>query len=612
MLKNLDLYGANLHFKVNNQTKIRTSLGGIFFLIINFLFVLLVYAFGQDFFNRLNPMVTKSQFTPDEMKPYNISNENYQVMFRIENDSYDAIDTEGNSFFFSAIHVFTNYSETNVTLQKRTTLLPVLPCNKINMPNFSQEEITEKGYDKWKCLHINSQSPIKNLLLGGSIDNGLHGEIKINLHKCEEGSFNLFTRKPCNTEEKTKDYLWNITWYAIMFQKTVFTPSSYDKPLKQEMARYINILNDHLLKGYKVYFQLSEVFSDVGWIIESESYHHSFGLSEIIPDYMLRERTGKAKDLLSIVQLNLSTETIHYKRTYEKIQNLAANIGGILKIFTVVAGTIVNIYNSSTFEYSFSNNLVDKTSKNKKSIYNNPVDFNVLAPVFNSNQKVINNINKLNPNKQKTGEYNIHDDLNNNSNVMLNQKNNNPDSKLNNKSNFNETKDNFNNDMSNIKNNNYIDNTNNNDVNKSSKLKNNFIEELNKCKEFIVKINNLNNFAKNGKKCEFNNNSTNNIKNDYNKLNSNISNFEKDSLDKVKNNNKNKEFKKYNYFGYLFFIVSHLRYVKIAEYKLYLKIYNKYANIVDYQNIVKTSLISRIIIDNLFSQNEIENIINLF
>lgn len=617
MFQKLDFYGADLSFKINNSQKIKSSVGGASSIFLSIIFSLLVFAFGQDFFNRTNPSVVKSEYNPDQSTLIDINNNNFQILFRIENDNSTTIDPEGTSFYFAANYYLKEAFNGEFKI-KESNFIPLKNCNSTHLPKLSNDRINKLGYNNWNCLDLNENSKIKNIKLGGSYGEDFLGELRIFLFKCEEGTINMFNKKKCAEEKITKSYLKAKSWYSIMIQRSVFEPSNYTDPITEDLSYNFYILNEYLLKGYKVYLELSEVFSDIGWIFETKSYDSSIGISNITPDYSYRDKSNKdTNNVMSIININMKKERTHYKRIYQKIQNLAANIGGILKVFSIIAGTMVNIINSSRFEYNFSNELLNK----KHIIYNLNANnkqnmLNIFLPKNNLNKKISYNnqtlkskiannlknkdIEKLNDDNNKDKELNdnststiknfvISNNLDNEKNTYNNQI---TSTIINNKNSKN-----IKNEVFNVKKDNYINKEDNKNKHFDSNTLNSVdfsnkdidIDKLNSCKIIINKFISFNQLLNN---------------NDFN-------NLSKKSINITRNRNTTNSNISFSYFDYIYFIITHLKIINKKKYIEYLKTYDKYNGLIDYRNLIKTTSLSKLLIDNIYSETEINNMLSL-
>ena len=87
-LKKIDIFGRKTELNIKNESKYKTTIGGIFTLIMISLCVLLFVNFGSDMLYHMNPTTVYSQVYAKNPKKTQFSKENYFFMFGVENPSY--------------------------------------------------------------------------------------------------------------------------------------------------------------------------------------------------------------------------------------------------------------------------------------------------------------------------------------------------------------------------------------------------------------------------------------------------------------------------------------------------------------------------------------------
>ena len=89
--------------------------------------------------------------------------------------------------------------------------------------------------------------------------------------------------------------------------------------------------------------------SDEGWLLESRKEISKISYKLISTDYSLisnYQNDDKNKNIYGSVNFYLNKNYVKYIRKYEKIQTLAANVGGILKIFTFLLAILNQFYSN--------------------------------------------------------------------------------------------------------------------------------------------------------------------------------------------------------------------------------------------------------------------------
>ena len=84
-MEKFDFLGQPINLYHKNSDTLKTSFGGVMTILSFIIMGLVIFAFGQDFFNRTNPKVIFSTETLDEYELHQINNRNFSIAFRIEN-----------------------------------------------------------------------------------------------------------------------------------------------------------------------------------------------------------------------------------------------------------------------------------------------------------------------------------------------------------------------------------------------------------------------------------------------------------------------------------------------------------------------------------------------
>jgi hypothetical protein len=269
-----------------------------------------------------------------------------------------------------------------------------------------------------------------NLKFGGSFSVDFAGTIFINFYHCPEGSTNPITKENCSSEEEFRKVSSNLAYMSLASQLPFITPDDYSKGLKTKVLYNWMALDRQFSKLVYVYFSNYTMTTDYGWILENIEIESQLMLTRMVPDFTTLEMV-KEKNKLGSFWLfsDADNGTELFKRKYIRIQQLVAEIGGLVNFVFTFGGLIILKYNKheylnklSTFYYPNYNDLKDKSNEiiSENSKIQNNRDCLSKYKMFNNliNKKLLNNNNnshdKFDGNRKQikfTNNYNISQDL---------------------------------------------------------------------------------------------------------------------------------------------------------------------------------------------------------
>ncbi len=398
----LDFNHDKLHFFFKGRKGAASLLGGFMTLIVGVIFVLLVIGFGSDFFYRLNPAILNQDIFPDEYKNFNFTTKNIPIAFRFEDVNGLSLDKEQKSFYFDIYYQKLN--KVNGSWSSDIYNLNYSKCNESDFKN--KQDFYLKDFKNAYCIDN------QGLDLGGYWDGNFLNYIYINYLKCEEGSFSI-NGEPCNESRITNDYISKFTYLALYMQNVLYDPANYTNPFIVNLANTFYMLDLKLAKSIQINFIEYISSSDIGWIMENKISDSIISYYSQAIDYLLSsfDDDPYMRNYLGTVSFYVTKKQIKYIRLYSKVQSLAANIGGILKITSFFLGLIVHFYSNVIVDYELSNQINSKLKVNteKKIANDNPGIVKVRANdviKFNlnnnnkslsvSNVKIHNNNNNIN------------------------------------------------------------------------------------------------------------------------------------------------------------------------------------------------------------------------
>lgn len=387
-MNKLDLLGDQISFYYNGQPTIKTTFGGVISIILSFLLILIIMAFGEDFYKRTNPSVVKSTITPLEYPMHTINNKNFKLAMKFENIDSNMI---RNDQLYYILVILKKYKKEESGIWNLTLLQPLemTSCSEVGMFDAANSNINV-NLDSLLCPKMD------NITVGGSWEASEFNYLNIYINKCPEGSYN-YKGEPCKSEQESELFRSNILYFAYYYQSVIIDSNSYNTGIRQTVKYDYFGLDKLIFKNKYLYFINTVLNTDYGWLIKDRVSEQFLGLSYSYFDFVsfAELETVETQNIISSLSIYFSRDEDIYYREYMKAQTLAAQVGGILKVFIIFGHLITRKYNVYHLQLMNSLNLF-AGYKDRSTVLNI------------SNQKTLNKLNEKNPlglkNNNKNGE----------------------------------------------------------------------------------------------------------------------------------------------------------------------------------------------------------------
>jgi hypothetical protein len=410
--RELDVMAYSIKSTYRNSSTAKSILGGIltFFAIIFAIYSILY--FGIDIITKKNPITRFSKNYLNESKIYLTD---FPFLLRHVDGSNQVIDIE--KFINYDVILYNNRLNMNTGDQ-------IFSMDKLFMEKC---DIEKHFYGKLRDFYSNplNQIPISSsyCLNPTKIQymNGTLVENQKDLYFMHEagGTWSQWinivaTYKDCNKtldinciENDEKIKMLDGTYYQTIFTDNYVDLNSYESPVNLYPITVGTDISYGIRKNN--YFRIlnSHIETDSGYIMENKITSNFLRMDNIRNDISLSKNIIYAQILETV-----KFEELNYRR-YIKVQDLIANIGGLIK-FVIMFGTLLSHYYSKyNFYFNLSNNLLFVMNDNFESPQNQ-IKINKLKTTItnlqNSNKDItpssINLFNELSAFPGKTSTSN--------------------------------------------------------------------------------------------------------------------------------------------------------------------------------------------------------------
>lgn len=375
-LNKYDMFGKVYSFEEKQNKSYNTIIGTIFTILLYITILIIGIIYGQELIIRENPiMITSKEIvSSSETKVYT---EDYPIMINIYDRRGIAIEDIEKIIKIEVSHFnFTSSNPLSVSKQE------IKPCDPNDYSIENRKYIIEAS--KFYLFRNGTSSlycvkPKKDLYF--------HGK-----YTSTNSSFLHMIFKLCNSTiekcvDNINDYI-NFSFYVqFSFINSYIEPKSYNNPIHKYLDSITTNIGDSVSKRKFVSFLKNKIINDNGFLFESIDY-----ITYITLGSTLNEVTPTKTNEMFMLTFDSPNIIEKSTRSYMKIQELIAKLGGLFNGFKLIVLLIINQY----VKFSYLVKIYDKVNelklKNEKDvIFINQKENNVKV------KPGLNIIKKLNP-----------------------------------------------------------------------------------------------------------------------------------------------------------------------------------------------------------------------
>lgn len=370
MLKKIDYLGCEPKLYINSDTTFSTKFGGIITILLAIIISVLFLLFGKDFYYRINPIVITEFGTYPSYPVYYLDSSNFTLAVAIEDDQ--SMVWKNDSEIYLQLHLVA-YEFNNGDSVYNETITKLVPCEEKHFAfNTSQNSVKFKNH---QCFDFS------NLKAGGFWDASYVYYFYFSVNICPNGKLSP-DGEPCALET-SNIFNNNNHYFSIYMQQYTVNPTDYNDPMKWQIKNFYYLLDKSIQKNYRFNYIETKIKSDYGWLFETLSNINVLSIDLIEFDVSTNSNFDSR---ISTASFYFSKRYVYYSRSYTKIQTLAANVGGVMKLFFLMGMLLVKKYNLFYMNKELAESIVHYNRKTSHHIPNNQTIKNL-----NPKSMIINN-----------------------------------------------------------------------------------------------------------------------------------------------------------------------------------------------------------------------------
>ena len=341
-LKDIDCYSIAPQIYLNGR-KQKTSLLGFGLTIFTFIcyFCIFVYFLAKMLDPSNVNVVTYTEYSTRYLS-FNLTHENTYFAFGVEDpDTYDYF-IDDSIYYLKALFKRGVRNEKTGVFEWNVTELEIEPCNINNFGEEYKSLFQKKPLNQMHC--------IKNMteILEGHFSQDQYSFFMVQIFECKNTTEN---NNKCKPKDNIDKYL-NGTFISILFESVSVDPKDYEHPGQPVVENIYTTFSKTFHKEIHIYLKIIDIISDKGIIFTSNKRQ-----SVIQADSFQDMFTNIPKDSMCDITIKLSDKFEQMKRTYSKLQEVLANLGGFIKVISAVVYFISLAPIETVYEKSIINKL---------------------------------------------------------------------------------------------------------------------------------------------------------------------------------------------------------------------------------------------------------------
>jgi hypothetical protein len=364
VLEQFDIYGTSFAFTTFKKEKFKTNFGAILSILSAIVMLVTTILFGKDFFNKINPKIIAQKMVPTNYTEVRLTNRNFVFAWRFEDLDGNKVDIGHVVYPRIALYRFKKSAKGEwETTEKIPYKVEKCTPYHINDTRFTSNYNLEDYY----CLDHDSAKTV----MGGFWDGTFCNKIAFDIFACENDN----PDGNCTDLQTLKNNmnLLNQLYFAIYYPSFYFDPTDQEEPLKIQYLTYYNTLNANLIKTDRIFLTQPKVSDDRGWIFTDYKEYSAVTngprtLNNV--DFKTDSEYGNPKISSKIytMAIFLEKDYEYYTRSYMKIQDLAATVGGFMKLISILSLSLTGYYNKFSRNQLLINEIFDFQSPQSKNI----------------------------------------------------------------------------------------------------------------------------------------------------------------------------------------------------------------------------------------------------
>ena len=362
LILNCDFLGYKQTFSIGTKRTFQSHMGSILSILITIILLYCCNSFSRKLFEHKNPNIVATTYYDQEIKAVEFDQNILTITLALQNTDYSYyIDEKIYKVTIYAISKQTTDSHGSIHTSEEQ--LQLVKCNEIHEFKLAPDYFMSLDLKNLYCLNLN-----QSIILEGEYGRNSWKYIQFRFQKCINSTENNYS---CYSEEVIEKKLSG-GYLGLFISHYAFVPNNYQKPLNVYGKNIFASFSGKYYSDFFMYLKTLQINTDTGFLLESFKTEEQICYSSWTSQNDHREE--KEKHFISLT-IQMSQEREVYERSYAKLQVIAAEIGGIMKVCLFVGEITIYLFRNLLYKDYISSFYFEKR-ENKKikvdSYENNP------------------------------------------------------------------------------------------------------------------------------------------------------------------------------------------------------------------------------------------------
>lgn len=351
LIINFDFLGFKQGFSIGSRRSFQTYLGACCSFIVTIIITYFAYSFSKKVLERKNPNIIVTTYIDEHSSQVNFDQHSFILTLALQNPDYSYYLNES-IYKLTTFAISKEIIDSDGTIQTTEEEIPLIKCSDISEFELIPDYFMTLDLDNLYCLHANNP-----IILEGEYGKNIWKFIQFRFSKCINSTLNNYS---CSTKEEIETRLSGGYLGLFMSHYTV-VPNNYKEPIKLIGKNIFGSFSGKYYSDFFMYLKTLQVNTDKGLFTESlitekkvcYSSHNSANDQREVSDNFLS------------LTIQMTQEREVYDRSYKKIQGVAAEIGGIMKV-CLFSGEIIVYFFRRILYQDYITSFFYETKENKK------------------------------------------------------------------------------------------------------------------------------------------------------------------------------------------------------------------------------------------------------
>jgi hypothetical protein len=339
LLKFIDLFGLEPKIKIQNKEKYNTIFGGLISIFVSIAILMGFIYFGQELIVKKNPTVMLSNQYDTEPQRYNLTRNKFNFVFGME-DQNSQLYVDFSIFYARAkMDIITRSVNANgvPTIVFDHVYLRVEICNKDRHFPYFFDLFSAIDLGKSMCIHPDDA---ELLYIQGMWGSSHYTAVSLDIMPCTNSTDSSIICKP----QEQIDKQLSGGYFNVYIIDTIFDPTNYTQPYTYIARNFYTSISKNFFKLFELYFKNVDYTTDSGALVQNESTERYLQL-----DYTHEMFDFRGTPQFFSFLLRTSNNRDIFTRKYIKIQDILANMGGLIKGIMLGVYIIFFLFRSTNF-----------------------------------------------------------------------------------------------------------------------------------------------------------------------------------------------------------------------------------------------------------------------